>query len=228
MSDFTFYVSDITGGAVENYTASLTPVIEFENTDYSTLASVVDLSAAGYYQVSVELGTGEGYCALTSVDEANTVNPTFYNIQINETRTNDEIYSLLLVNSIQSTVIENGSTFGSLFFTTKEGDDFYELLQVPSRYSSLNSWTGLTVKVYLEERAIDSTETALGVGTVTVASEANNTIYVTIPKTVLPTDTVPDGVSQKLCYADVQGTDPDGFLRTILTLNITLVRDYNA
>ena len=226
----TFLVTDINGVGQTGEAANLTPSVFFNQVDESGSATIIEsIEGNGYYILDTSvLVVGDGSASMSSSDVNHFISPDWHDLHKESIHTADDIYGISVAGSINSTIIDRSSTYGNVQYQTKAGDDFTEVIGVPPKYTSIDTWSNWSIKVYPPERVTDGTVLPIGSGTVTVLNAAENLLEVIIPNTVLVTGIVPEGVSTYTVYCDIQGTDNNGYIKTPITLKLILNRDYNA
>lgn len=232
--DIDFLVTDINGDPVTGLTSLEFDIIaQVGGIDISTQCTVTEsVSANGYYTVTIDpLPIGQGtiqlkYLGVGYGGYPYFVSPDFEYLRKESSYTNDELYGLLYSSTVVPTTIDTASRYATISLNVKEGDDFVETLQVPTRYLPLTGWTDFTAQVYDETRLTDPAALPLGTGLVTVIDDTTGIIEVDISR-ALTEFTVPIGVGEVLLYTDIQGFDTNTKLRTLIEITWRVRRDFN-
>lgn len=224
-----FLVSNVSGGPAVSLPLSGFSTVYWNNGAPVTGATIgVSEISNGWYNVSV---SSEPAGALNLQLRYN--NPLFSLTPTAETWTaynydDDDIYGRLLVaTSSTSLPILPSQRYTDVNLNSKDNDDITEIIQVPARFRPLTGWTNITVQAFPSARTLaPSTAPLSGSYTASVLNAVDGTLNVIIAKNVI-NNLVPAGVASVPIYADIQGTDPNGYRKTLVQMNITITRDYN-
>jgi hypothetical protein len=227
--NFFFYVADISGSPVIGET-DFSVVLRGDTGDLTGASSLVTEDDYGYYKVAISgLQSPVSGIVELNYDGVNNyiVSPDWAEFDIESAYTLDDIYSTVFASTVTPVVIDTQKRFGTVTLTVKDGDDWIDNLQVPTRFLPLTSWTNFTVKVYPATRLTDSSVVDIsGTSAVTVVDDLQGLIEVYIDDDIT-TGVVPDGVANINLYADVQGIDPNGNRRTLIEITYNARRDFN-
>lgn len=227
MSEYTFFVANVSGAGVADQADDLTVHAVFEGVSISGSATITqyDGNFVGYY--SVDLGTLDvGHGLVKLVSSTYTVTPQWYEVNNDSVTTTDDVYGVIISSVSAPVTITTASRYGTINLNIKEGDDVLEALNVPARHKPLSGWTDLTCQIYDSSSITTSGGTLLGTGTVTITDATNGVIQVHIPRSVT-SDVVPEGSANTTIYADIQGKDTSGYIFSLVEMTMSVRREFN-
>ena len=230
--DVTFYITDISGSPITGIPLVNLSVF-LDAYSCNTSASVITISedTSGYYNVNVNpLPSCESHISLkyTGVNQY-FVSPDWHDLEKNYSYTIDDVYSTIYTQSISPVPWDASVRFTEQEINIKEADDFSEVISVPARYVPLTGWTNFTAQCYPEEKLLVASTPAITGGTygVSVLSATKVTLQVDISKEIF-TNKVPDGVSSKPIYCDIQAHTPAGKRKTLVQIKFIVKREFNS
>lgn len=226
-----FLVNDISGAPATSLPLSGFSTVYWNDAVAVTGATIVISEVtSGWYDVSVDIDNiGENNLQLKYNNSNYSVAPDAHTWSKESSHTVDEVYGRIIVATTTSPLpVVPSQRFVTTLITSKEGDDIFETVQVPARFKPLTSWTDITIQAYPAARVTNpSTPAISGTYSATVIDDINGIVDILIGNDVT-TSKVPSGASTAVIYADLQGTDGNGYKQTMMTFQITLNRDYNT
>lgn len=227
-NEFPILVTDVNGAGVTGLVASDFTIQGAVGGVTITSATLSETSGSGYYVLSASIPVGQGYIAATPISAtSHFVTPTFYDIDVSDIYSTDDIYTSLARQQLDATStainIYEAQTIGPF----KQGDAVVLDYVVPNSVApSISGYTDFKASVWSDSilTSVSGSEGYIGEFTLTVDIPTKSIKMVLDAS--LTANLVSEGLTQEYYYSDLQAVTPEGYKKTLAELTILFKRQF--